>query len=76
MMSTAGINDGCLLLQLPFAGDPLYDIIPIHLDVFRGHPKLLKQFLESYKLPLVKSSTQHNSTERIDKFGRLSYHAM
>lgn len=35
-------------------GDPICDLIPIHLDVFRGEPRLLRQFLESYKLPLVR----------------------
>lgn len=56
-------------------GDPIWDLIPIHLDVFRGDPCLLKQFLESYKLPLVRRTSQ-NGLEHDDKFRRLSYHAM
>ncbi|PON69898.1 F-box domain containing protein [Parasponia andersonii] len=57
-------------------GDPVYDLIPIYLDVFRGDPRLFKQLLESYKLPLVRSLYQDKSAEVGDKFGRLSYHAM
>ncbi|EXB75365.1 F-box protein [Morus notabilis] len=57
-------------------GDPIYDLIPIYLDVFRGDPFLFKRFLESYKLPLVRSLYQHKSVEGDDKFGRLSYYAM
>ncbi|XP_062101378.1 lysine-specific demethylase JMJ21-like [Humulus lupulus] len=57
-------------------GDPIYDLIPIYLDVCRGDPRLLKQLLESYKLPLVKSLYQPKSAEGGDKYGRLSYHAM
>ncbi|XP_077249906.1 transferases, transferring glycosyl groups isoform X2 [Tasmannia lanceolata] len=40
-------------------GDPLCDLIPIHLDVFRGDSSLLKKLLESYKLPLVRRPSQH-----------------
>uniref|UniRef100_A0A5B7AND4 Uncharacterized protein n=1 Tax=Davidia involucrata TaxID=16924 RepID=A0A5B7AND4_DAVIN len=57
-------------------GDPICDLIPIHLDVFRGDPCLLKRFLESYKLPLVRRISHHESVERGSKFGRLSYLAM
>ncbi|XP_059638208.1 lysine-specific demethylase JMJ21 isoform X2 [Cornus florida] len=56
-------------------GDPICDLIPIHLDVFRGDSRLLMQFLESYKLPLVRIS-QHESIKSCSKFGRLSYRAM
>uniref|UniRef100_A0A5B7AP33 F-box protein n=1 Tax=Davidia involucrata TaxID=16924 RepID=A0A5B7AP33_DAVIN len=57
-------------------GDPICDLIPIHLDVFRGDPCLLKRFLESYKLPLVRRISHHESVERGSKFGQLSYLAM
>lgn len=57
-------------------GDPIWDLIPIHLDVFRGDPLLLKQFLASYKLPLLRERSQHESVKSDDKFKRLSYHAM
>ncbi|XVE55528.1 hypothetical protein DITRI_Ditri03aG0166000 [Diplodiscus trichospermus] len=58
-------------------GDPIYDVIPIHLDVFRGDSCLLKQFLQSYKLPLMKKTpSEHGSMTGSDKFDRLSYHAM
>ncbi|KAK0577352.1 hypothetical protein LWI29_031768 [Acer saccharum] len=55
-------------------GDPIYDLIPLHLDVFSGNSSLLKKFLESYKLPLVRGMPQDKSEG--DKFARLSYHAM
>ncbi|XVE95270.1 hypothetical protein REPUB_Repub02eG0081900 [Reevesia pubescens] len=57
-------------------GDPIYDLIPIHLDVFRGDSCLFKQFLQSYKLPLMRKTPEHGSMTVSDKFGRLSYHAM
>ncbi|GLT56427.1 hypothetical protein SLA2020_294690 [Shorea laevis] len=57
-------------------GDPINDLIPIHLDVFRGNSRLLKQFFQSYKLPLVRGIAKHKSWGNGDKFGRLSYHAM
>ncbi|KAM7253241.1 hypothetical protein ACFE04_025859 [Oxalis oulophora] len=56
-------------------GDPIYDVIPIYLDVFKGDPKLFKQFLESYKLRLERRS-HPESINGGDKLGRLSYHAM
>ncbi|XP_062026333.1 lysine-specific demethylase JMJ21-like [Rosa rugosa] len=57
-------------------GDPIYDLIPLYLDIFRGDCYLLKQFLDSYKLPLVRQASPHEYMEGGDKFGRLSYHAM
>ncbi|GMJ02494.1 hypothetical protein like AT1G78280 [Hibiscus trionum] len=57
-------------------GDPLYDVIPIHLDIFRGSSCLLKQFLQSYKLPLMQKTPERGSFTPSDKFRRLSYHAM
>lgn len=62
-------------LYISFTGDPIWDLIPIHLDVFRGDAGLLKSFLESYKLPLVRRGSQ-NGLELDNKYGRLSYHAM
>lgn len=61
---------------ISFAGDPIYDLIPIYLDIFRGDRSLLEQFLKSYKLPLVRGVSQNESVKGGDKFGRLSYHAM
>ncbi|KAL0878283.1 hypothetical protein Bca101_027989 [Brassica carinata] len=44
-------------------GDPIYDLIPIYLDVFRGDPDLFKKLLESYGLPLIRSkSSAENGT--------------
>ncbi|KAK4274126.1 hypothetical protein QN277_017404 [Acacia crassicarpa] len=57
-------------------GDPIFDLIPIYLDVFRGDSYLLKLFLESYKLPFAINNSKNDSTENDDKFGRLSYLAM
>ncbi|KAK6277496.1 F-box domain - like 10 [Theobroma cacao] len=57
-------------------GDPIYDLIPVHLDVFRGDSRLLKHFLQSYKLPLMRKTSENGSVTGCDKFGRLSYHAM
>ncbi|CAL5385904.1 unnamed protein product [Camellia sinensis] len=58
-------------------GDPICDLIPIHLDVFRGDPNLLKQFLESYRLPLARKISQHESVDGGgSKFGRLSFIVM
>ncbi|XP_002513952.2 F-box protein At1g78280 [Ricinus communis] len=55
-------------------GDRIYDLIPVYLDVFRGDTSLLKQFLESYKLPLL--TGKHEAVKGTDKFARLSYRAM
>ncbi|GAB2290674.1 hypothetical protein Dimus_024949 [Dionaea muscipula] len=56
-------------------GDPLLDLIPIHIDVFRGNQHLLKQFLASYKLPYFKKASKQKIV--VDsKFQRPSYHAM
>ncbi|XP_043722448.1 F-box protein At1g78280-like [Telopea speciosissima] len=57
-------------------GDPLFDLIPIHLDVFRGNSSLLKRFLESYRLPFVRRRSQYEPVESHSKFRQLSYHAM
>ncbi|PRQ21778.1 hypothetical protein RchiOBHm_Chr7g0243001 [Rosa chinensis] len=50
-------------------GDPIYDLIPLYLDIFRGDCYLLKQFLDSYKLPLVRQASPHEDMEGGDKFG-------
>lgn len=57
-------------------GDPILDLIPIHLDIFKGDPRLLKQLLSKYKLPLLKKHSQSYLTEKIMKFQRPSYRAM
>lgn len=62
-------------------GDPLFDLIPIYLDVFRGEVCLLKRLLESYNLPLITTTTLNHDglffeTAKIDKYKRLSYRAM
>lgn len=61
-------------------GDPLNDLIPIYLDVFRGEMRLMKRLLESYNLPLIAKKSNDDGlssglTEN-DKFNRLSYRAM
>ncbi|KAL0368842.1 UNVERIFIED_CONTAM: F-box protein [Sesamum calycinum] len=56
-------------------GEPILDIIPLFLDVFRGDSRLLKQFLESYRLPLLRKESLKESVEN-SRFGRLSYRAM
>jgi hypothetical protein len=61
---------------ISFAGDPIFDLIPIYLDVFRGDSYLLKQFLESYKLPFSCNISKYESAEGGQKFARLSYVAM
>ncbi|KAJ1386188.1 Protein kinase-like domain superfamily [Sesbania bispinosa] len=57
-------------------GDPIFDLIPIHLDVFRGDLNLLKRALESYKLPFASNLSKDESTESGQKFSRLSYVAI
>nr|CAB3500614.1 unnamed protein product [Digitaria exilis] len=59
-------------------GDPLCDIIPLHLDVFRGDTDLLREFLRSYQLPLLRgeSNTDIYKSVRNSKFSRASYRAM
>ncbi|KAK6940180.1 F-box domain [Dillenia turbinata] len=57
-------------------GDPLFDLIPIHLDVFRGDSHLLKRFLKSYKLPFLGGISQRQIANRECKLERLSFRAM
>lgn len=56
-------------------GDPLVDLIPIYLDVFRGDPCLLKELLASYKLPLLPEISD-DETVKDTKHRQLSYIAM
>ncbi|KAI3751617.1 hypothetical protein L2E82_22708 [Cichorium intybus] len=53
-------------------GDPILDLIPIHLDIFRGDLHLLKVLLESYGLPFGK----RNSWDDGRKIRRISYLTM
>ncbi|GJN41043.1 hypothetical protein PR202_gn00367 [Eleusine coracana subsp. coracana] len=59
-------------------GDPLCDIIPLHLDVFRGDNDLLREFLLSYQLPFLRgeSNTDICKSLQNSKFSRASYRAM
>ncbi|XP_020593236.1 F-box protein At1g78280 [Phalaenopsis equestris] len=61
-------------------GDPLYDLIPIYLDVFRGDMCLMAKLLEHYNLPLITSKLNHDELSsglpENDKCKRLSYRAM
>lgn len=61
-------------------GDPLYDLIPIYVDIFRGDRFLLKQFLKSYKLPFTITAADGllsgNASEDWKRFERMSYRAM
>ncbi|KAK6116151.1 hypothetical protein DH2020_008420 [Rehmannia glutinosa] len=56
-------------------GEPILDLIPIHLDVFRGDSHLLKQFLDSYRLPFVRKKSSVKAVED-KRFDRLSYRTM
>ncbi|KAJ0752762.1 putative transcription factor & chromatin remodeling &Metalloenzymes JmjC family [Helianthus annuus] len=53
-------------------GDPILDLIPIHLDIFRGDVQLLKKLLESYKLPFGKRRSSDDGC----KVRRISYLTM
>lgn len=57
-------------------GDRILDLIPIHLDVFKGDQYLLKVLLSSYKLPLLKMNSKNDSSDKVVKFKRASYRAM
>ncbi|KAK8966681.1 F-box protein [Platanthera guangdongensis] len=46
-------------------GDPLYDLIPIYLDVFRGETCLLNKLLKSYKLPLITITTNDAPSDKL-----------
>ncbi|KAL8231955.1 hypothetical protein R6Q57_001733 [Mikania cordata] len=53
-------------------GDPILDLIPIHLDIFRGDVQLLNKLLESYKLPFGKRCSSDDGC----KVRHISYLAM
>lgn len=57
-------------------GDPILDVIPIHLDIFKGSTRLLKQLLSTYNRPFLNRNSQNNSTDNGVKFHRPSYRAM
>ncbi|CAM0873492.1 unnamed protein product [Alopecurus aequalis] len=59
-------------------GDPLCDLIPLHLDVFRGDVDLLREYLRSYQLPFLrgKSNKDIYNSVQISKFSKASYRAM
>ncbi|KFK42213.1 hypothetical protein AALP_AA2G226200 [Arabis alpina] len=57
-------------------GDPIYDLIPIYLDVFRGDAKLFKKLLESYDLPLIRSKTLQEEDGPMKKALSPSYRTM
>lgn len=84
-LGTSSSNNGELNLWRPShildfgnmsVGDPICDLIPLYLDVFRGDARLLKKFLESYKLPLMSDAEQKESVKQDSKFSRTSYLAM
>ena len=59
-------------------GDPLCDLIPMHLDVFRGDVDLLREYLRSYQLPFLRGKSNkdiYNSVQN-SKFSKVSYRAM
>uniref|UniRef100_A0A8R7QEH6 JmjC domain-containing protein n=1 Tax=Triticum urartu TaxID=4572 RepID=A0A8R7QEH6_TRIUA len=59
-------------------GDPLCDLIPLHLDVFRGDIDLLREYLRSYQLPFLRGKSNNDiyKSVRNSKFSTASYRAM
>lgn len=59
-------------------GDPLFDLIPLHLDVFRGDIDLLREYLGSYQLPFLRGKSNDNIYKSVQnsKFSKASYRAM
>ena len=62
-------------------GDPLYEMVPIFLDVFRGDVRFMNQFLASYNLPLTSKSNELSTTlgqpaNPETAVNKLSYRAM
>nr|XP_043615295.1 F-box protein At1g78280 [Erigeron canadensis] len=53
-------------------GDPILDMIPIHLDIFRGDLQLLKLLLEGYGLPFGRRKSSDDGC----KVRQISYLAM
>jgi hypothetical protein len=75
------MNEAMVWLDLTLfvlTGDPLCDIIPLHLDVFRGDNDLLREFLRSYQIPFLRgeSNTDMYKSLQNSKFSRASYRAM
>ncbi|KAL7085513.1 hypothetical protein ACP275_14G285000 [Erythranthe tilingii] len=56
-------------------GEPILDLIPIHLDVFRGDSRLLKQFLDSYKIPFLRKESLKDEAQG-NRSDQLSYRTM
>ncbi|KAL8030270.1 hypothetical protein ABFX02_14G275400 [Erythranthe guttata] len=56
-------------------GEPILDLIPIHLDVFRGDSRLLKQFLDSYKIPFLRKESLKDEAQG-NRSDQLSYRIM
>lgn len=59
-------------------GDPLCDLIPLHLDIFHGDIDLLREFLRSYQLPFLRGESNNDIYKLVQnsKFSRASYRAM
>ncbi|KAM0904304.1 hypothetical protein ACQ4PT_018096 [Festuca glaucescens] len=59
-------------------GDPLFDLIPLHLDVFRGDIDLLREYLRSYQLPFLRGMSNADISKSVQnsKFSKASYRAM
>ncbi|XP_020176896.1 lysine-specific demethylase JMJ21 isoform X1 [Aegilops tauschii subsp. strangulata] len=59
-------------------GDPLCDLIPLHLDVFRGDIDLLREYLRSYQLPFLRGKSNNDIYKSVgnSKFSTASYRAM
>ncbi|XP_037486175.1 F-box protein At1g78280-like isoform X2 [Triticum dicoccoides] len=61
-----------------YIGDPLCDLIPLHLDVFRGDIDLLREYLRSYQLPFLRGKSNDDIYKSVQnsKFSTASYRAM
>ncbi|VAH33731.1 unnamed protein product [Triticum turgidum subsp. durum] len=59
-------------------GDPLCDLIPLQLDVFRGDIDLLREYLGSYQLPFLRGKSNDDIYKSVQnsKFSTASYRAM
>ncbi|KAL5992533.1 hypothetical protein ACLOJK_013452 [Asimina triloba] len=57
-------------------GDPLLDLIPIHVDVFRGDSRLLNKLLQNYQLPFARRPSGDAMHGVECKYQRLSYCAI
>jgi len=72
-LNNGGAHGPCHIIDFSdlTVGHPISDLIPVHLDIFRGDSDLLKQFLRGYKLPIV----GRRSAER-NRLGKASYLTM